>query len=66
VNSTVKLVDSLLEKSSTLVGWSVKWGAGSSFGDVRLVAELVMADAGDETCDALVDWAVSDIELDIG
>jgi hypothetical protein len=64
--STVELVGSLLGSSSSLVGWSVKWGAGSSSGDVQLVAELVAMDAGDEAHVVLMDRAASDVDRPFG
>jgi hypothetical protein len=66
VGLVVELVDSGLGRPSSLEGWSVKWGAGPSSEDVMLVAELVVAEAGDEAWVALMDWVPSDVDLDIG
>jgi hypothetical protein len=64
--SLVELIDLVLGGSSSVVGRSVKWGAGSSSGDVQLVAELVAMDAGDEAYVVLMDWVDSDVDPPFG
>jgi hypothetical protein len=64
--SLVELIDLVLGCSSSLVGRSVKRGAGSSSGDVQLVAELVAMDAGDEAYVVLMDWVDSDVDPPFG
>lgn len=64
--SLVELIDLVLGGSSSLVGRSVKWGAGSSSGDLQLVAEFVIVDVGDEAWVALVQRVVSDAVPSVG
>jgi hypothetical protein len=64
--SPVELIDLVLGSPSSLVGWRVKWGAGSSSEDVRLVAEWRVVDAGDEAYVALMDRVLSDVDLSFG